>query len=551
MRGKKRKRFATVFCRKFFWITVVLAGLYLFGLYVFVQDNKDERWNGFWQVENTRLENIRETGSAEDFVRKQQFRGALMADANQVVSLLYDGETKEQIAGCEEQLVIMRSRSEEAPSTIYCYPTAQIPGWEEYRKKIAKLKKESNLVSENIQMTYFYQKGEDIVPGSFTVSVSVIDLFEYEIATNGYDPEHAFDYSFDMSEVIPEGYDQKEIGMGSFQFAPLIVGYSTTNPWMKYYGGIDRAKELLEEEYAAMQEGKDTDDMEARSFFTLTLKSYSQVELENGRTIVLLSVAHYDLWKTYRTIFLGIAGGLLLFDMLLALILAKLSYAQLKAHYRMEDYRKNLMNTMAHDLKSPLMSISGYAENLANNMAPDKQEHYANAILENVQYMNGIVESVLALSKTEQFGIRLNKEAVNPDDLLKEVQKRYELQMEEKALQVKTAGQLTLKADKGLMLQVLDNLLGNAVKYAIPNSVIQVLFENKYLQMQNACEEDLSDVADTLCEPFVLGSKSRSGKMGSGMGLAIVKNICELHGYRLRVAYEDGQFYAKISFSKK
>ncbi len=554
MKRKKRKSFANVFWGKFFWITFVLTGLCLFGLFIFVTINKDNCWNGFWEVEKARLDNIQDAaeGGMDDFARKQQFRGAIMAEANQVVSVLYDTDTKELIAGCEEQIVIFRSRSDEAPSTVYCYPTADVPGWKEHREKVAELKTPGNIVYETIDMSHFYQKGDRVVPGSFTVTVTVSDLLEYEMAEDGYEPEYAFVSSFDMSGVIPDDYEQKEIGEGDFKLIPLIVGYSPSNSWLQRYGGIDRAYKLLQEEYAALQaNGKELGNYEEWTFFTLTMTGYSEMDLENGQTVALFSVARYDLWETYKIIFFIIAGVLLMFDIVLALILAKISYTQIKAQYDMIDYRKTLMNTMAHDLKSPLMSISGYAENLADNMASGKQEHYANAILENVQYMNGIVESVLALSKTEQEGILPNKKELDVPALLQEVRKRYELQLEEKELQLAVNGQLTLKADESLMAQTLDNLLGNAVKYATPGSTIEVVFDTKYMEMNNACEEDLSDVADTLCEPFVVGSKSRSGKTGSGMGLAIVKNICELHGYRLQVACEKGHFMTKIIFSKK
>lgn len=550
MRGKKRKRFANVFWGKFFWTTLVLAGLYLFGLSIFVTVNRDNCWNSFWEVENNRLNGIKEMAEEgmEDFARKQQFRGAIMAEGNQVVSFLYDAKTKEQIAGCEEQLVIIRSRSAEEPATMYCYPTADIPGWSEHRQKVMKLKKESNLINENIEMTYFYQKGEEVIPGPFTVSVSVTDLFDYEIATDGYEPEHALVSTFDMSGAIPEEYEQKEIGVGDFKLTPIVVGYSTTNPWMQYYGGVDWAYELLQREYAAVKyDGREATDLEERTFFTLTMQSYSEVDLENGQTVALLSVAYYDLWETYKTIFTIIAVALLAFDAVLALILAKLTYAQIKAQYRMEDYRKNLMNTMAHDLKSPLMSISGYAENLENNMAPGKQEHYAKAIQDNVKYMNQVIESVLELSKIEKSGIVLKKESIKLKLLLEEAQQKYNLQMKEKNLTIEIEGEISVKADKNLMLQVLDNLLGNAVKYATPGSAVKVVLGSGKMQMSNPCSEDLSSVVNTLCEPFVVGNESRSGKQGSGLGLAIVKNICELHGYRLQVEYRDGCFTVRIT----
>lgn len=546
---KKRKSFWTVFWWKFFWITVVLVILCVSGLSIFVTISKDDFLNNFHQTENTRRNNITDVPPEElgDFDRRQQFSGATFAESSQVMTILYDPDTREQIAGCEEVFVFLRRKTEETPARVYCYPTADIPGWSEHREKVMELKKGSNVIYETIEMPYFYWNGDKVVPGPFTVTVTVTDLFDFEMADEGYEPKLAFVSSFDVSGEVTGEYEQIDKETPPYDLGPLIVGYSPSNPWLQLYGGVDEAYAILQAEYEKVKNGGEVvSDWEQDTFFTRTMVSFVDVELQDGRTVTLLSAAKCDVWGTWKTVLLIIAALVLIFDIVLALILASISYAQIKARYRMEDYRKNLMNTMAHDLKSPLMSISGYAENLADNTAPGKQEYYAGAIMENVQYMNGIIESVLTLSKTEKVGIGLNREEVDVVTLLEEVVKRFELPMTEKKLQLKVEGQRMLKADRSLMVQVLDNLIGNAVKYAAQDSTIEVLLDNKYMQMSNACEEDLSDVAATLCEPFVVGNKSRSGKTGSGMGLAIVENICTLHGYRLQVSCEKQKFTVKI-----
>lgn len=547
---KKRKTFWTVFWWKFVWITVVLAILCLGGLTIFVTISKDDFWNGFYEVENTRRSSIREIPPEElgDFDRKQQFKGATFAEASQVMTVLYDADTRELIAGCEEQLVIIRGKTEETPATVYCYPTADIPGWSEHREKIMELKTGSNVIYETIDMPYFYRNGDKIVPGPFTVTVTVTDLYDFEMAEEGYEPKQAFVSSFDMSGEISGEYKKLDTEMPPFELDPVIVGYSPSNPWLQLYGGMEEAYAILQTEYETVKNGGEVvSGWEQDTFFTRTIMSSVDEELKDGRTVTLLSVARCDIWETWKTIFLIIAAVVLVFDIVLALILAKISHTKLKAQYRMEDYRKNLMNTMAHDLKSPLMSISGYAENLAGNMAPDKQEHYAQAIQDNVKYMNQVIESVLELSKTEKSGIVLKKESINLKMLLAEAQQKYNLQMKEQNLTIEIEGEISVKADRNMMLQVMDNLLGNAVKYATPGSAVKVVLGSGKMQMSNPCSEDLSSVVNTLCEPFVVGSESRSGKQGSGLGLAIVKNICELHGYRLQVEYRDGCFTVKIT----
>ena len=237
---------------------------------------------------------------------------------------------------------------------------------------------------------------------------------------------------------------------------------------------------------------------------------------------------------------------MLLISVLIAYLLAKVSYARMQARYDVEDYRRNLMNTMAHDLKSPLMSISGYAENLRNNLHTEKQEYYSEAILHNVQYMNGIIESVLSLSKAESGNVVLKKEKLNVTEKLQELIGVQENRLQERDLAVELTGELVLEADKVLFGQVLHNLLDNAVKYASNNGVIRVMISAEQISFQNHCETDLRAVADTLCEPFVVGEANRGGRKGSGLGLTIAKNICELHGFELKIICGAGSFEARI-----
>ena len=546
MKARKRKSLAKVYLEKWIRVMAVCGLLGICCLVFFTIYVKNEQINNFYSQENIRINWIEDTQEEglSNFAKQQMFKGAIEAGAQGIASVVYETDTKKLIAGCEEQLFIPRVKTEELPTKVYSYPTEKIPGWTAYRNRLVENMKNGRTYYENIDMPYFYMSGEEMIPGAFTITVTSYDWSDLEEAKEIR--ESSLDCSFDEPKDIPEGYEKQTIGEGNFKLHPLIVGYSKTNPWKVQEPCMDTSYEVMLDTYQRVKEGENEWDSENTTAFTVTLVSYRSQELCNGRAVTLLSCMHYDVWKVWGKIIGFIAAAVLVLGSLLAFVLAKISHAALKAQYAMEDYRKNLMNTMAHDLKSPLMSISGYAENLENNMVPEKQAHYAKEIQENVQYMNRIIESVLELSKVEKEGFHLKRETVHVAELFGEVQERYGLQLKEKDLCVTIDGALTLKADRGLMLQVADNLLGNAVKYATPGSTVQVSLNNAEITMTNLCETDLSKVADKLCEPFVVGSESRSGKTGSGLGLAIVKNICEFHGYRLQVEYKSGQFVVKI-----
>lgn len=241
-----------------------------------------------------------------------------------------------------------------------------------------------------------------------------------------------------------------------------------------------------------------------------------------------------------------IAIGLLLIGFVVAWFTSRLSYVRLKAQYDIEDYRKTLVNTLAHDLKSPLMGISGFAENLRNNLHSGKHEYYADSILENVAYMDQLIASVLTLSKSEAGGLKLEKKDTDLRALIQDILQKYQPQLERLPLKTILSGELTLSVDPVLFARVADNLVSNALKYATPDTNLTITLATDSICFANTCAEDLSSVVGHLCEPFVTADESRSAKKGNGLGLALVKNICEYHGFAFEVKYEEHQFRAII-----
>ena len=237
---------------------------------------------------------------------------------------------------------------------------------------------------------------------------------------------------------------------------------------------------------------------------------------------------------------------------LIAIVLALLKWTKLKAQYDMEDYRRGMTGAMAHDLKSPLMAISGYAENLKNNIHTEKRSHYAEAISQNVTYMNSIIENVLELSKIEAYHSQINATKFDVNELLEEVIKKYELQIKERKLTLDIEGQMILEAERNMMVQAMDNLIGNAVKYCRDEGVIRIALNEKNIVISNPFKEKIGDNVklSNLCKPFVMGDNSRGNKKGTGIGLAIVKNIIDIHGFSLKLECEDDIFSVIISVGK-
>ena len=187
-----------------------------------------------------------------------------------------------------------------------------------------------------------------------------------------------------------------------------------------------------------------------------------QIKDASGNTYTVHFMLSDNFTKAYMSVMILLALIYLFIDAGICLLISKISYEKLKGFYRNEDYRKALMSSMAHDLKTPLTVMSGYAENLKENVQTEKREHYADAILENTNYMNGIITDVLGLAKLEEETAKSKTERLDFCKITKAQAERIKPLLEEKNITLTVDGSFNRKADRASLERVMDNLLSNA-----------------------------------------------------------------------------------------
>ena len=212
----------------------------------------------------------------------------------------------------------------------------------------------------------------------------------------------------------------------------------------------------------------------------------------------------------------------------------------------MEEYRRNLTASLAHDLKSPLMAISSYSENLLNDVQPEKKHHYSKSILENTQYMDSIIVNVLDLSRLEKNG-KTKRKAIDLTALTSEILSGMQEQLDARSLKASVSGSCTVKADRAMMMQAIRNLLDNALKYTPEGGSITVTGEKHTLSIVNDIAEEQVNDPQQLCEAFVKGDEARSNRMGTGLGLSIVQQIAVQNKLRLHIDSSMHQFRVGLS----
>ncbi len=543
---QKRKSFVNVFIKRLIIMIIVWVLVFTGAKELFVKETHHTWEDAYHSAYNAIINTINagpQDESYEMFLNRVEFTMAMRQEMR-TASILVNAETKEVIADSKEQIFLLKKR-DEGKSLVYGCPTANIEGFDEYRKKLSSHNKKEYFLSEELYLDWIYLGEVDYIPGDFKMinkaydsyTGESVDVLKEDITTN-----------FKAPENVPSEYVKTELN--DDWTMKLIYGYNKNN--IETDSGLYRAYEILEENYQRFLDIGST--YLGGEYYTedkMILSGERDITMPNGEKAILMTVYYLDVWDAHGTqiIIAGIVSCIV--AIIVALVWALLSYMRLKAQYDMEDYRKTLMNTMAHDLKSPLMSISGYAENLQNNINTDKRDYYAQAILGNVNYMNRIIESVLTLGKTENNKLVLKKEKTDIVKMIRDCDKKYELLKKEKNITLDIEGEALLNIDASLFVHVVDNLLANAVKYASSGSTIKVKLEKNMLTFSNKCDKLPQVDVNSLCEAFVVGDVNRSERSGSGLGLAIVNNICTLHRYKFNIICEGNVFTARIMLGRK
>lgn len=216
-----------------------------------------------------------------------------------------------------------------------------------------------------------------------------------------------------------------------------------------------------------------------------------------------------------------------------------------KARYAFEDYQKALINNLAHDLKTPMTAIGGYAENAKKHLETGTSEPIASfldAITENVFYIDTIVNRTLELNHLNKIR-EVKKELVQMHKIAETSIEKYNLILDDKNITVELNGKCELMADRTTIESAIENLISNAVKYTAENGRILITADKNSLTIIN----DTADNVDTknLIMPFVKDDKSRNEK-SSGIGLAIVQSAADLNHLKLVISSSENQFKAVL-----
>lgn len=219
-----------------------------------------------------------------------------------------------------------------------------------------------------------------------------------------------------------------------------------------------------------------------------------------------------------------------------------------------DDLRRELMSNISHDLRTPLTMIKAYAEMIRDLSGdnPEKRERHLKIIIDETDRLSSLVTDILDLSKVQAGVAEMNLETFDFSGRLSRVISRFDIMKENDGIII------DLRADDGIMItaditkleQVIYNLINNAVTYVGGDNTVIVRLLRKGDGIMRFEVEDHGEGISAENLPYIWDryykvshgdSTHKRAKMGSGIGLSIVKGVLEQHGFPFGAQSEEGK----------
>lgn len=218
---------------------------------------------------------------------------------------------------------------------------------------------------------------------------------------------------------------------------------------------------------------------------------------------------------------------------------------------RLSEMKTDFINNMTHEFKTPISTIALSSEVLKEpeKLAPERLKNYANIIRQENQRLQSQVERILQIATIEREQIKLTRKPVDMNQVVEKAAETFHLNVQAKGgtLEVQTdATQSTVEGDEVHLLNIICNLVDNAIKYTSTDPSIRIVTENSDFGIRIRVEDNGIGISPSeqkhIFDKFYrIPSGNRHDVKGFGIGLNYVKVMVDRHGGRIRLQSEPGK----------
>ncbi|MFN2227851.1 MAG: ATP-binding protein, partial [Anaerolineae bacterium] len=217
----------------------------------------------------------------------------------------------------------------------------------------------------------------------------------------------------------------------------------------------------------------------------------------------------------------------------------------------LDQVKSRFVSNVSHELRTPLAVIKLYAT-LARKGRPEKQSHYLQTIEQETHRLETMVENILDLTRMDRQSLRVNPERLAAEEVIGQVLQVYEESAQKRGIELRNHARGPLPplwADKNHLIQMLTNLVDNAIKYTPRGGQVWVAAREEAADAGRWLEIAVGDTGagiaedeqDKVFERFYRGSNNTPGSTGTGLGLAIVQELMGQHGGRVTLRSRPGE----------
>ncbi|MBP5555204.1 MAG: HAMP domain-containing histidine kinase [Lachnospiraceae bacterium] len=211
------------------------------------------------------------------------------------------------------------------------------------------------------------------------------------------------------------------------------------------------------------------------------------------------------------------------------------------------EYERSVTNALAHNYKSSLMVLRSCAENLICGVSGEKKTKYEQKIISETDRMNEATEKILSFYRTGDAGYKAVQETVDTSAVCRKLIEKYENISAERKLEweINDADKFTIEGDAVLFSMAMDNVIGNAAKYALPGSAVVIRTSKAGITVENKWKpvDKFIRKPKLFFDAFVTGDDT-PGRSNSGLGLSVAKDLLK----RMKLKITAKADHEKVTF---